>query len=189
MSHLRIAITHIAAGLPAGDPTRRKLLEAVVAARHHENPGQRAIWNAWDAMSGTERVREFDSFEGATSSFAMSVESGPDELMGTFYDKAAEGIEKNLRTLDRQSRSWRTAYNLWLEGREVNTDRIVADMAKSLKMIRTIRDVLVRMGKLKSEFPESWDDVSYDYEKAMPAASAAISAFENAIGVLKSGGW
>jgi hypothetical protein len=188
MSSLRTAAIKIAADLPKGDPTRRKLLATIVKAKRAENPAQKAIWNAWDAMSGIEKVREYDSFDGATGSFALSTQVS-DGLYGTFYEKAADGLERKLKSLDRQSRSWRTGYNMWLEGKDIDTDRIANDMSKSLKIIKTMQDALVRMSKMAREHPEAWSELDDDYRRAVSGAGRTVATFENALGVLKSGVW
>lgn len=186
MLYLRAAVLHLASELPKGNPTRRRLLEALVA-KGKENPAQKAIWNAWDWMSGTESVREYDSFDGAVGSFALDIETGPDEMMDSFFDKAAKGIQRKLRSLDRQSRSWRAAYNMWLEGKTIDVTRLQRDMLTSLKTIEAIQSTLTQMGKLEKEFPAVWADLDHDYKRAVSSASATVSAFKNATKTLD--GW
>jgi len=185
MSDLPVRVLKLAATLPQGNETRRKLLTAVA-----ENKAQKAIWHAWDTMAGVEKIREFDSAAGAASYFLSAVQSIDDIYDSSWGQKIAGRLQKRLKSMDRQSRGWRSAYNLWVQGKGINTGRLAQDMRKTLVNIDGIKGDLVDLRKvLRDEYPEYWGEYQRNWKEADDAADKAVKAFEAAIAIVKSGRW
>jgi len=153
-----------------------------------ETPMQVAIWAAWDAMLGVERVRDADTFIATASSLAMSVSTGGDDLSGTKFERAADGMLKKLKNLEKQSRSWRSAYNLW-DKVDVDPGRLGRDMEITFKGIVAIQKSIMGMAGIKRTFPNIWEEegVEYEFNRAAKASQNAIEAFKKALHMLKSG--
>ena len=174
---LRTKTIRTAAALPAGDPTRTLLLAALREAQRPENAAQKAIWHAWDTMAATEKVSEFKSFDGALRYLASNVEV---DHYDTPFEKGAQKVQSKLKALDRSTRSWRMAYNMWLEGKDISIPRLLADLDKTQKDIKTIW-ALAR--NLKPVADDS------DFKTAAMAADATMDAFDKAVMLLESGNY
>lgn len=175
---LRSAALRIASELPVGDPTRRKLLAALKRARKPENAAQIAIWDAWDALDGIDKVREYSSFAGAARSLVGDIEVDA-EYRSSAY-KMAEKVEKKLTALDRQTRSWRTGYNMWLEGRGADLPRLLRGLEKTQATIKAIWKLLASLKR---------DADPGDFATVSKAANKAMDAFDRAISILQSGNY
>lgn len=145
-----------------------------------------AIWDAWDQLQGTEKVRDSDSFESRADGLFLTV-SIVDELYNTKYGRSAEKMISKLQSLERQTRSWRSAYNLWSEGHQIDLKRLAGDLNKTLTSVKAIAGAIALMGQVQRVLPAVWDEIEYDYNKAVESAKATVAAFEKAVLMAKAG--
>jgi len=108
---------------------------------------QRLTDLVWDSFSGERLsggVKSWNSFEGTVYEvfIGMTLSDDPD-----LY-KAGERIERAAKKLERQTRSWRTAVNLSLDGYEMDIERWRDDLAKTRKMIVSILTSIQKAAKL-----------------------------------------
>lgn len=96
------------------------------------------VWDSWSGALGG--VRESDSFY----SLAYDLGSGMNLSDDIPLDKAGDKIQRSLRSLEKQTRSWRTAVNLSQEGHEMDIDRWVGDLEKTKGKIIAIQTALER---------------------------------------------
>jgi len=169
----------IMADSSGGNPTK--------FAAQRDTPMQAAIWAAWDTLQGVERIRSTRSLESEAASLFLTVEV-MSELYGTSYARTAEQMSKKVQSLEKQSRSWRTAYTLWREGKiDVDHNRLVNDLGKTLKKIVEIQKATAQMGGIKREYPELWEEVDTEYRDTAKASQLAVDAFTKAIAMARAG--
>jgi len=155
----------------------------VAKTARRETPAEIAIWGAWDAFQGVDKVREYDSFDSACEAFFLSV-SMEDDLYETPFFRLAEKTLRKVRGLDRQSRSWRSAYNLW-ESHDIDMTRLVRDLQATLDAVKKVEEHLATMGRIQREFPDVWNSIDHEHGKATSAAITTKAAFTHAIKAVK----
>jgi hypothetical protein len=137
------------------------------------------IWTAWDQFQGTENVRETDSFESVAFSLAQGLDI--DAEYQSKAQKAGEAAEKALKTLDKQSRKWRSAYNLWREGRvSIDKARLAKDMKDSMKKMSAI---FTKLDRVKRQADVK--DYADEFRKLQSVYAATRNAFANAVRALE----
>lgn len=163
--------------------------KSAATSKQADTPLQDAIWAAWDQMAGVEKVQSYDSTFGCIEGFSASISAYMDSPDGgALEDRAYKLVRKNHR-IERQSRSWRAAYNLWREGKiDIDLGRLAVDLDKTRKSLIGSKTELGRIARLvKKLHPTTWAEAASDYEKAMMRLQAAIEAFSKAISMAKAG--
>ena len=149
-----------------------------------ETPIQKAVWNAWDHFEGTEKIRDAASYltvVGRTGLSASTSEAADDEPK---IGKLGDQISRSTKAMERQSRSWRTAYNLALEGKiELDPKRLAGDLAKTLKAIRATHFKLTQLMMLVASSTDTAHApyLKTDVDQALRASDSTITAFLAAI--------
>lgn len=139
--------------------------EAVSRPAAKGNPAYEALSDAWDL---------FETFKDDVDDAIMEMEVS-DEVS---INRAASLANKQHRSMIKGAKPWAYAFNTLLEGREVDTSRMVQDLASTVKDIDLMRR---RLNEALRKFP--LDD--YYFNKALRSGSAASAAFEKAIKLFK----
>ena len=153
-----------------------------------DSPLQDAIWEAWDHLQGTDKIKEYDSVYATITSFGSAVYAYMDNDGGDIEDRVDRLTLRSGR-IDRQSRSWRSTYNLWREGKiEVDLDSLASNMEKTLKALLGSKTEMDRIAmQVKKLHPATWSEAKAAYGRAANRLQAAIEAFSKAISMAKSG--
>jgi|APSaa5957512622_1039677.scaffolds.fasta_scaffold02508_3 hypothetical protein len=124
-----------------------------------DTPEQAAIWAAWDALQGVDKVRTSDSFLGVANDFLSDLTMDWD---GSGDTRRADKMLRMLPGIEKRSRKWRSAYNLWREGHDINFGILVDDLQKTREQVHTIllaikslggdRDILSTLARVETLF-------------------------------------
>lgn len=153
----------------AGDRIRLKK-----AAKKPETPVQQAVWAAWQLFEGGTR-NDYLSLVGSAADDATVSEIGDQDIR---VFNLGNKIDKALKSAVAQSKSWRSAYNMSLEGRiQLDTDRLARDLMQTIINIRKISQLLTALKKLVGGKDEFLED---SLQKAMEVAIKTERAFEKA---------
>ena len=144
-----------------------------------ENSAQQAIWHAWDTFSGVDKIPERESWTRVLDNYSGGLIIGDDEAV----ERAGYQMDRRIQTLERQGRSWMSAYNLWLEGKitdeSLDRNRLKRDLGKTKMGIETIRKAIV---KTKAHAAGADNLTGWgSYTEALEASDRAIDAFGAAI--------
>lgn len=158
-----------------------------IASTTPDTPEQAAVWYAWDTLLGVEKIQRRDAAVARAWVYLDSIIMEWDELYGTIFDKAAGSAWKTIRSIDKQSRSWRSAYNLWREGKiTVDGSRMSRDMVKTLSKLHKVQKVFSKLSGIKREFPEIWKGLGKEPSAAASAVLRAVHALEAAISFVRA---
>ena len=150
-------------------------LSRTAASRRPETPLEKAVWNAWDYMQGTQRFRKgfLDLAQG------VGLSTGGSEDLKVY--KLGDKIEKAAVRLEKQSRGWRSAYNLSLEGKiELDGKRLAKDMEKTLRGMNTLYRDIKRLDTMSygSDIRDLLED---EIKEALTFFPGTVKSFQNAI--------
>lgn len=140
-------------------------------AATRETAFDKAVWAAWDLFQGAGKTSTYDSFLGQAEQGAFAFDMATDEYAR--YEK----VGRALKSLERQSRKWRAAHNLKVEGREIDIPRMVKDLGDTQKRIVQIKKSLE--GFLR-EIPRSDKGHRSEIQDAIKVADMTIRAFQKA---------
>ena len=144
------------------------------------------VWDSWSGERLSGGVRESESFYSLAYDLGSAMNLSDDRPLSN----AGEKIERSLRSLEKQTRSWRTAVNLSQEGYEMDIDRWVGDLAKTRDKITGIQTALGRAerkvpaARASGEYISSGLDAD-EFEKAYLAGERTKNLIDEAI---KAGG-
>lgn len=99
-------------------------------------PFDKAVWEAWDLTLGADKVSKYDSFVGQAGDAIFAYDDATNDF------NRVEKAERALVTLKRQTRKWRLAYNLKIDGREIDIPRMVKDLGDTQKRVLQIKKTL-----------------------------------------------
>jgi len=138
-----------------------------------ETPLQKAVWNAWDYLDGVDKIPETKALLfvlGGIEGEAL-ISDEVDTIPG--FMKLPEKIGRAVKLLEKQTRSWRSAYNLSVEGKiTLDERRLVQDLTNTRKILATIHKDLET---LKRTF------TSYDMGPTLDLLRKTDQAFQQAI--------
>jgi len=90
----------------------------------------------------------------------------------------AEKADRALVTLERQTRKWRIAYNLKVEGREIDIPRMVKDLGDTQKRVLQIKKTLEGFQRdAKDQLSASGKE---DFKDALRVTDMAVQALQKA---------
>ena len=135
------------------------------------------VWNAWDHLEGVERVKERESFLSEIAMLLSSVEVSDEAMDDPKLYKLARKLSRDLKSLERQTRSWRSAYNLAKEGRDIDRARMHKDLADTMKRIKS----LIKGLNSLPQGPKYSGFDSQNLRSAMDTAYDTFKAFQKAI--------
>jgi len=162
-----------------GSSLRRILISEGLISKEAGGDALALSRRAWALYQGTDDVKERHSFDARARSLALSLDV--DGEYDSKEQRAGETVQKNLQTLERQTRKWRTAWNLWNEGREIDRGRMANDMMDSLIKMASV------VGKLKRvENTPGGEDLDREYTQLDSAFAKTQKAFTAAIKALRS---
>tara|TARA_Y100000389_G_scaffold195725_1_gene227568 strand:- start:29 stop:1273 length:1245 start_codon:yes stop_codon:yes gene_type:complete len=146
---------------------------------------QRLTDLVWDSFSGERLsggVKSWNSFEGTVYEVFTGMALSDDNAL---Y-KAGERIERAAKKLERQTRSWRTAVNLSLEGHEMDIERWMSDLAKTRKMVISLLTSIQKAAKLIPAARATGEHISESLtdetvKEARVAGMKTIAALDTAI--------
>ena len=163
-----------------GSSLRRILISEGLISKEAGGDALTLSRRAWALYHGDmDGVKERHSFDARARSLALWLDEGGED--GSKEQRAGETVQKNLQTLERQTRKWRTAWNLWYEGREIDRGRMANDMMDSLIKMASI------VGKLKRvENTPGGEDLDREYTQLDSAFAKTQKAFTAAIKALRS---
>ena len=156
-----------------------------------ETPIQKAVWNAWDHLDGTEKISDRKSFSYLAGGVGLSASIADEDTPG--LTNMGSTIDRTVNTIERQSRSWRMAYNLGLEGKiQVDNQRLAKDLTVTLRGIRKVQALLV---KLIQRAQDKWHhngtdrlgDLLGDARAALKMTGETAQAFDTAIKLAQRG--
>lgn len=104
----------------------RRPLVAVSRPDAKGDPVKEAISDGWDKMH---------EFQESALDVALSLKSWQE----AYDDPTVKAGEKMVKLLDRlewQSRSWRSGFNFWLEGKNIDKPRLKGDLEKTVGMLQ-----------------------------------------------------
>lgn len=153
-----------------------RYLEALSRPSAKGSPAKEALSNAWDQWD--EAMKD--------SGFLDSLSVVYDELEGTPYVRLAKSISNGLTRAERQTHSWRSAFNYWLEGRDIDINKMVSDLQKTVQNLQVTQRNLSKLEGIR-KFPEVWKVEQRDFEKFSSAIDASLQGFSAAIKLLKAG--
>jgi len=146
---------------------------------------QRLTDLVWDSFSGERLsggVKEWDSFQGTVYEVFTGMTLSDD----TDLYKAGERIGRAAGRLEGQTRSWRTAVNLSLEGHEMDIERWMNDLAKTRKMVISLLTSIQKAAKLIPAARKTGEYISESLtdetiKEARVAGMKTIAALDTAI--------
>ena len=160
-----------------------KMANSKMASTKKETPTQAAIWDAWDHLQGTDKIKPFSSFLSQAEDFIVSVEIAG--LDNTPYHRLAQQAFKKLRPIKMQSRSWRTTWNNWLKsGRMPDMRGLAKDLTKTLNMITQIQQATWALEGIKKSHPDIWgkgQEIGSIFKDCDKITRKTVTAFEKAI--------
>jgi len=151
----------------------------VAAKRSPETPLQKAIWAAWVLFDGPRGSKDYLRAVGdAAGSVVISDEALDDPKL---YDLGNK-VDKATTAMEKQSRSWRSAYNLSLEGKvELDGPRVGRDLDKTLAKMRLVHKILVKLGTQKIDDPHFKREI----KDAITQSAKTQEGFEKAVAQAK----
>ena len=144
------------------------------------------VWDSWSGERLSDGVRESESFYSLAYDLGGNMNVSDDRPLSNAGDK----IQRSIRSLEKQTRSWRTAVNLSQEGYEMDIDRWVGDLAKTRDKITGIQTALGRAERKVPAARASGEYISAgldadEFEKAYLAGERTKNLIDEAI---KAGG-
>ena len=144
------------------------------------SPAKEALSDAWDYLD--EKFYKIDTY------FLGDIVVIHDELYGSAHQRLAESMSNGLKRFERQTRSWRSGFNLWLEGRDIDVPRMIRDLEKTLGALQKIRTNLSKLEKgISRDFPDVWKETKWGYDQAVKFTEQTIQLFSTAVKLLKAG--
>lgn len=138
-----------------------------------------ALSDAWDLL---DRSWSKLSFEVLIDDL-VNAEVDVDDLA-----RDADKLGKASNRLETQTRTWRSALNFMLEGRDIDVPRMTRDVEKTVKTL----DNLVKgaRGLMKARaYPELWTEVGPQIERIVQTADTLSKVFTKATTLLKAGAY
>jgi len=140
------------------------------------------VWDSWSGERLSGGVRESESFHSLAYDLGSAMNLSDDRSLSN----AGEKIERSLRSLEKQTRSWRTAVNLSQEGHEMDIGRWVDDLEKTKGKITAIQTALGRAERKMPAARASGEYISEgldadEFEKAYLAGEHTKNLIDEAV--------
>jgi hypothetical protein len=166
-------------------PALMRALKTGKTAKRAETPLEKAVWTAWEEFqSATDRYDYLGLVGGVGLSAVTSEAADYDQKI---YDIGRK-IERAAKAMERQSRSWRSAYNLSLEDKiQLDGKRLAKDLGKTKVSIEKAEKMMLALAKAYvtvNREPEYKDTAKYeaaDLAKAIAKSKTTGTAFDRAI--------
>lgn len=153
-------------------------MKALIASLNEAKSGDEKtldlVWDVWDRLLGIDKYGGIkpDFYDTARS---LATDLDIDGEYGSKEQKAGEAAGKALVTMERQTRKWRIAYNLWHEGRTIDKARMKRDMAETRDKMTKI---FTKMDRVKRT--DLAKQLSDQYDLLQSTYTATRNAFEKA---------
>ena len=165
-------------------PALMRALSSGKTAYRAETPLEKSLWHTWDVFQGTERVRHpyLDALQGIGMDASTSDLADSDPSI----HRLGETLLRAARSMEKQSRSWRTAYNLSVEGKiQLDGPRLAKDLTKTLVAIQKAEKVAASLFKklagATSEYPDTLDMMKKDMYRFISLSKSMAQAFQRTI--------
>lgn len=166
-------------------PALMRELKQGKTAKRAETPLEKAVWAAWEEFQSVSDRYDYLSLVEGVGLSAVTSEAADYEQK--IYDIGRK-IERAAKSMERQSRSWRTAYNLSLEDKiQLDGKRLAKDLGKTKASIEKAEKMMLALGKAYlsvNREPEYKDTAKYEAEdlaKAIAKSKTTSAAFDRAI--------
>lgn len=144
------------------------------------NPAFEALSDAWDV---------YEDFWHKAQSVPDEFEMGSEEWTDTDSKLVAfaRKTSKAFNSLDKQTKSWAYAFNMLLEGRNIDVARMIGDIEKTLKTIEGLEKDVKKLEAFKTKLPDLWkSDMAHTWDRGMAAFDKVTEAFKKALKLLKA---
>lgn len=147
------------------------------AASRPETPLEKAVWKAWEEFQGGAGRGHSAYLETVGGAGLSAGGLSDDPKLGTLGYK----IDRATNTMERQSRSWRVAYNLSREDKiSLDGKRLAKDMMKTLDKMRKVHKDLLKLLNMASGDVDEFG-LTGEIKEALEVSTKTQKAFEDAI--------
>jgi hypothetical protein len=137
-----------------------------------KTPLEEALWKAWDNYQGIDKVSRYSSLEKLIEGIGLTATTA-DEYIPE-QDKLGELTLKLNKKLERESKSWRTSYNLSREGKiALDSKRLGRPLKTFLSTMGKIEQCLI---KLKATTKD--DLFTWEVKRGLEALQTTVQSFE-----------